>query len=308
VSALTLGGGGIGGVWGSTTRAEAVATVREAVERGITLFDLAPSYGDGEAERVVGEAFGNVDLPSDVRLTTKHQLGASPVDVYPRLRASLEASLTRMGREHVDVFFLHGMIIPDSWAGSRGTPRSLFGKEVRPAFERLVGEGLAGAWGITGVGVPSALLETIAEDPPPAAIQCVANLLDSPGGMHRYEDEEEPRPRKLIAAANARGIGVLGIRAVQAGALTDGFDRPLPDGDPEQSDFERARPFRAIARELGVTPAYLAHRYALSIEGVDSVILGVKNRSELRECLQAETDGCLDEDVVKRIDEAVSRH
>ena len=143
MSALTLGGGGIGGVWGSTTRAEAVATVREAVERGITLFDLAPSYGDGEAERVVGEAFGNVDLPSDVRLTTKHQLGASPVDVYPRLRASLEASLTRMGREHVDVFFLHGMIIPDSWAGSRGTPRSLFGKEVRPAFERLVSPGSA---------------------------------------------------------------------------------------------------------------------------------------------------------------------
>ena len=57
VSALSLGGGGIGQVWGPTTREESVATTREAIEIGINLLDLAPSYGDGEAERVVGEAF-----------------------------------------------------------------------------------------------------------------------------------------------------------------------------------------------------------------------------------------------------------
>ncbi|MGD1989686.1 MAG: aldo/keto reductase, partial [Pseudomonadales bacterium] len=57
VSALTLGGGGLGQLWGETTRAECVATVREAVDGGITLFDLAPLYGKGESERVLGEAF-----------------------------------------------------------------------------------------------------------------------------------------------------------------------------------------------------------------------------------------------------------
>jgi hypothetical protein len=46
VSALTLGGGGTGQVWGPTTRAEAVATVREAADAGITFLDLAPSYGE----------------------------------------------------------------------------------------------------------------------------------------------------------------------------------------------------------------------------------------------------------------------
>ena len=50
ISALTLGGGGIGQVWGPTTQEEAVATVREAVEAGVTFFDVAPSYGVGEAE------------------------------------------------------------------------------------------------------------------------------------------------------------------------------------------------------------------------------------------------------------------
>jgi len=56
VSALTLGGGGIGMVWGETTFDECVATVHAAIVAGITLIDLAPRYGDGKAEQVVGKA------------------------------------------------------------------------------------------------------------------------------------------------------------------------------------------------------------------------------------------------------------
>ena len=57
VSALTLGGAGIGGTWGATHRQEAVATVKEAVREGITFIDVAPTYGRGEAEEVIGETF-----------------------------------------------------------------------------------------------------------------------------------------------------------------------------------------------------------------------------------------------------------
>ncbi len=310
VSALTLGGGGIGQVWGETTRAESVAVVREAVERGITLLDLAPSYGDGEAERVVGEAFDG-RLPDGVHVTTKHVLGAPPAaEVYDRLRESLEGSLERTRLARVDVFFLHGMIVPDERAerGSGrgfapGTPRSLFVEAVRPAFERLVAEGRVGAWGITGIGVPTAVIETIREDPAPAVVQCIANLLDSPGGLARYE--EPPRPREVIAAAQSRGAGVMGIRAVQGGALTDALDRDLPADHPERRDFERAAPLRALARELGTTAAALAHRYALAMDGVDTVVLGVKNRAELDECLRAEADGPLHADGVARVDAAM---
>ena len=52
VSALTLGGGGVGQLWGETTREECIATVREAVDLGITLLDMAPSYGNGEVNRL----------------------------------------------------------------------------------------------------------------------------------------------------------------------------------------------------------------------------------------------------------------
>ena len=96
VSALTLGGGGIGQVWGPTTREESVATVREAVDSGIDFLDVAPGYGNGEAELVVGEAFRG-RLPQGVRVSTKCRLGnPDAADVAGILESSLAESLERM--------------------------------------------------------------------------------------------------------------------------------------------------------------------------------------------------------------------
>ena len=99
----------------------------------------------------------------------------------------------------------------------------------------------------------------------------------------------------------------MGIRAVQAGALTSAFDRELPEDHPEMADYRRAEPFRVLAGHAGESPASLAHRYALSMEGVSTVILGVKNRSELRESITAEARGPLDPELVSRIDQVVGR-
>jgi len=301
VSALTLGGGGTGQVWGPTSQEEAVATVKAAVDWGITFLDAAPTYGDGKAEDVIGEAFGG-RLPDGVRVSTKSRLGNPPSgEVLTRLRASLSDSLARMKLERVDFFFLHNMIVADEdQARYDGTPRTLFVESVIPAFETLKKEGLIGAWGITGIGVPDAILETIESDPPPQAIQVITNLLDSPGALKRFEGPA--KPREIAAAAHRRGVGVMGIRAVQAGALTSEFDRQLPEDHPDLADYRRAAAFRDLSRELGESPAALAHRYALSMDGVATVILGVKNRAELEECVEAEAKGRLAPEVMARID------
>ena len=306
ISALTLGGGGIGQVWGPTTRDEAMATVRAAWEAGITWFDVAPSYGPGEAEVVLGEAFGS-RLPPGVRVSTKCAVGNRAArEVLPLLERSLDESLARLKLDRVDLFFLHNQLVPDASADQiPGTSHRLFVEAVRPALEQLVARGRIGAWGITGIGVPTTIIATLNEDPAPAAVQVVTNLLDSPGAMQRYD--EPPRPREIIAAAHRRGIGVMGIRAVQAGALTEAFDREVPEDHPERRDYQRSAPFRALARELGESPASLAHRYALSMTGVATVVLGVKNRTELRECLTAEDRGLLDSTLMSRIDAAVGR-
>ena len=306
VSRLTLGGGGLGRVWGETTIEEAVATVRAAVDAGINLIDTAPMYLD--CEQVIGAAFEGA-LPAHVRITTKCQLG-EPMrgTVADRLERSLDASLTVMRIDHADILFLHSNLCADDYVFERhndrrpgfATPWSMYAEEVVPAMRNLKARGRIGAWGITGIGVPGAVLDALAHDPAPDAVQAIANLMDSAGGIRNFV--EPTRPRDIIAAAKSRGIGVMGIRAVQAGALTGALDRALKDSHPESADYRRAAPYRALCAEIGVDPAVLAHRYALDMSGVDTVVLGVKNRTELAAGLDAEAQGPLPADLRARID------
>jgi aryl-alcohol dehydrogenase-like predicted oxidoreductase len=309
VSALSMGGGGIGGTWGPRTRLESVATVRAAVDAGITLIDVAPAYGSGESELVVGEAF-NGRLPPGVRIASKCALFARWSTVKERLRGQpllanllvstidriLAESLARLQLPRLDVLFVHDPLVPDEQeSGEAGLRCSLLVEVIRPTLERLVADGRIGAWGISGTGVASAVIETLNEDPAPYVAQIPANVLRSGSSNGSTA---------LIAAASRRGVGVMCISPTQGGALTDGFDRPV---DAESAAyFKRAEPFRRLARELGVSPAGLAHRYALSIPGVDTVTLGVKNRDELREALAAEMAGPLPGALIDRIDTLVS--
>lgn len=294
VSALALGGGGIGQVWGETSQDEAIATVQEAYKEGITLFDMAPLYGQGEAERVMGLVFQD-GYPADVRVTTKCMLGATPTnEIEQRLTSSLQESCERLKRDYIDVYILHGFVIPDDWQGAKRPdilPRvaveySTYLEYVIPAFEKLKQSGRIGAFGITAASVQSSNLATLSAAIKPDVVQCITNVLDSPGGM--VISDEQPQPRAVIEAAASQSVGVMGIRAVAAGSLTDSIDRNVRDTSMEARDFKAASGFRNFAAREGIPVAQLAHQYALSMAGVDTVVLGVKNRTELRQCLAAE--------------------
>jgi aryl-alcohol dehydrogenase-like predicted oxidoreductase len=306
VSRLTLGGGGIGQIWGETTREEAEATLRAAVDAGITLLDAAPGYRN--CETFIGETFSG-RLPAGVRITTKHGLATVPAgEAAQRLADSLDASLAAMRLQRVDLFFLHSNIRPDDFTYAHGADRqdqvatrfSQYEAEVVPAMEALKAAGKIGHWGITGIGQPDGVLAALNLQTKPAVVQAIANLMDSAGGLNRFGGPA--RPREIIAAAKTAGCGVMGIRAVQAGALTRKIDHALSPNYPDAKDYERAAPFRALCETWGEDPAYVAHRYALGIAGVDTVVLGVKNRAELSQCVAAEAAGPLEPDRLAAID------
>ncbi|MAK14097.1 MAG: oxidoreductase [Proteobacteria bacterium] len=301
ISALTLGGGGIGNVWGETTRSESISAVNLAIESGVNHLDIAPMYGKGEAEKVVGEALIGKDH-SAINLTTKCRLGTVPdSEVYTRLNNSLCRSLETMRVEKVNLFLLHSQLIEDDYQlpllneyrAVNATTLSCYYSAVIPAFEMLKKEGKIDHWGI-GLGQEEALIKAINYEQPPEAMQCAVNILNSIGAIGYIS--EKPDPNSVLAECQKKDIPILAIRAVQAGALTSSMDRePHPSGmdNADFTDFERASPFRKLAKDWDESPASLAHRYALSVEKVSSVILGIKNRKELQECIDAEKKGKL---------------
>tara|TARA_Y100000590_G_scaffold129511_2_gene148069 strand:+ start:2066 stop:3040 length:975 start_codon:yes stop_codon:yes gene_type:complete len=310
VSALTLGGGGIGNVWGKTSREESILSVNLAIESGINHLDVAPMYGRGEAERVVGEALKGKNFPS-VNLTTKCRLGTIPdSEVYPRLNDSLCRSLETMGVDKVNLFLLHSQLIEDDYQlpvlnelrEKNATTLSCYYNAVIPAFEMLKKEGKIDHWGI-GLGQEAALIKAINHEQPPEAMQCAVNILNSVGAIGYISQKLDPN--SVLEECQKKDVPILGIRAVQAGALTSVMDRkPHPSGmdKADFDDYKKASPFRDLAKEWNESPASLAHRYALSVEKVSSVILGIKNREELKECIQAEEKGTLDDDQVKKLE------
>ena len=314
VSSLTLGGGGLGQVWGETTREEAVATVNLAIEKGITHLDVAPMYGKGEAEMVVGEALKGKEIDG-IRVTTKCRLGTLPDDqVYDYLSKSLARSLDSMNLQRVDLFLLHSQLIEDDFIlhtndefkHRTSTTLSSYFDAVIPSFEKLKEEGRIGSWGIGGLGQNKALIKAINHEIKPEAIQCVVNPLNSAGAIG-YVDKDYS-PKEILQESQKNNIPILAIRAVQAGALTEKMDREPHASGYDQLDFddyERAAPFRELANQWSESAASLAHRYALSVAKVSSVILGVKNRNELQECLDSEQKGRLTAGQIEEIEKVL---
>ncbi len=294
VSALTLGGAGLMGGWGHEPDLdEAVATIRAAVDAGVDHIDVAPAYGDGGAERAVGSAFDGT-LPAGVRVSTK-----VPLDRPPRgtargvIELSLNASLERLRLPRVDLLLTHCWLLPDGeeGAGRAGLPFRDYVQEVRPALERVVADGRIGAWGISGIGAPVTVQQALLSRPRPAAVQAIANVLSSAGEEVPFRG---PPAGSVAPAAVAACVPVIGIRAVGRGALADVLDKQVGDDHPIAVDHRRAAGLRRLAGARGIPAARLAYRYALSLPDVATVAIGVRNRAELADALDADRDGSLD--------------
>jgi hypothetical protein len=110
----------------------------------------------------------------------------------PACGSRSRGSLGRLRLSRLDLFFLHSNVVPDKdhmarWpeAARRMTLYATFVDHVRPIFERLVGEGLIGAWGLTGIGHHDTIIKLLGERPAPAAVQCIAKVLDSRSEIRR---------------------------------------------------------------------------------------------------------------------------
>lgn len=302
VSVLTLGGGGIGMVWGPTTDEECVETVKAAIASGVNLLDLAPVYGKGKSEEIVGQAWR--DLPTKPLVATKvFVMPDDRKDLAGAVQRSIEGSLKRLGLNQVDIFQLHNQIEPqEPMAPRRLTLREVVGPGgVLEAMQKLKDAKVVKALGFTGIARHDVIRELFA-DGRVETVQLVTNILCTEGEMGARDDAPYRDHLEMVRLAHAAQFGVFGIRPYAAGSLTVSIDRTLPPEHPVVRDFALAQQHLGfLASETGTPLSVAAMRYAISLPGVSTVVTGAKNRTELAEAVAAITAGPLPAATMERI-------
>jgi aryl-alcohol dehydrogenase-like predicted oxidoreductase len=279
---LGLGTWAIGGPWrfgwGPVDDAESVATIRAAVEAGISWVDTAAIYGLGHSEEIVGRALDGYATGDEVFVCTKCGRRTLPDgspygDLRPEsIREDCEASLRRLGVERIDLYQIHwpdldtGAPLEDSWA----------------TMAELADEGKVRWIGVSNFDVEQLLRCE--------AIRHVDSLQPSLSLLQRGALTD------LIPAAAAQGTGVIVYSPMASGLLSGTFDRDrlaaLASDDMRLARPEFAEPvlsrnlelverLRAIAGRLEATVAELAIAWTLAQPGVTGTIVGARRPDQL---------------------------
>jgi len=269
--------------WGKITRGEGVNLIERALELGITFFDTGDVYGTGANEEIVGKALAGV--PRDrVQISTKfgyaieggrqeHSQGERPQDWSPEhVRNALDASLRRLGTDHVDLYQLHN---PRMDAIERD--------DLFDELERLKEAGKVRHYGVAlgpAIGWREEGLRAI-DTRGVTSVQTVYNVLEQDPG------------RDFLAAAEERGIGVMARVPTSSGLLEDKYtlDTTFPEGDhrshrPREwlvDGLQKVERLRFLCEEHGITIAQAALKFILAQRAIACVLPTVTNVEELEE-------------------------
>jgi len=267
---------GLVGWYGTRNDEESRLTLLEAVNRGVTHFDTAASYQVGENERFVGSVLrpyrNQVFLASKCGLA-RVEGGGTRVDNRPEtIRRSLDESLSRLGFDTIDLFYLHRIDKSVPIEESVGTLADL----VRTGKIRFIG--------LSECSVTT--LQRAAAVHPVTAVQSEYSIWsrDPEGGM--------------LDACRALGTGFVAYSPLGRGFLAGNFSQlaDLPAADARQSHprfqaenaAQNARLVelvRMIGAESGATPAQVAIAWVLSRAAEVVTIPGMKTRAHLEDNL-----------------------
>jgi len=234
--------------------ADGLAMLRAALDAGVRLLDTATLYGAGRNEELVGRALAG--RRHEVTLASKGGMaiegGVKVIDGRPAtLRAQVDASLGRLGVDHIDLYYLH------RW--DKTVP---IGDSVG-ALAELVDAGKIGAIGLSEVSVTR--LREALEVAPIAAVQNEYSLWSRNPELGILDATREAGVALVAFSPVARGFlsdGVTDPAALADGDIRRGMPRFSPDNWPANAALLPA--WRALAAEAGVTPAQLALVWLLS--------------------------------------------
>jgi aryl-alcohol dehydrogenase-like predicted oxidoreductase len=269
VTALSLGGAGLGGLYGPVPEEAAVQTVLRAVDLGINYIEGAPFYG--ECEQRYAKALAALGgRPSGLHVCTKVGMHPARHGDYSAVAArwSVEESLKILGLDSVDLVQVHAIDAIDM--------TTVLGRQGAVAeLERMRDEGKvrAIAFAIRGAGYHRQAIASGRFD---------AILIHDDFSLIRRTDDT------VIAEAAAAGVGVLVGRALMTGLLA-GPDPMANERLATHPDAPAARDWRRWAQERGVPLQAVALQFAMRHPGVSSVVVGASLPREIEENVSAAT-------------------
>jgi aryl-alcohol dehydrogenase-like predicted oxidoreductase len=297
VSAIGLGCMGMSAFYGATDEGEALRTIERALDLGCNFLDTSDMYGPHTNERLVGKAIAS--RRDEVFLATKFGIKLEPGDPPKRsidgspdyVRSACDASLERLGVEHIDLYYQH-----------RVDPNTPI-EDTVGAMAELVEQGK-----VRHLGLSEASAETIRRAHavhPITAVQTEYSL---------WTRDVEP---EILPTLQELGIALVAYSPLGRGFLSGRFSSPE---DLDEGDFRRNGPrftgenleqnlklaeiVKELAQEKGITPGQLALAWVLHRGKHIVPIPGTKRVKYLEENVAAADIELSDEDV-KRIAEKV---
>ncbi len=274
-----------------------LALLRAALDEGVGMFDTATLYGGGRNEELVGRALAG--RRDDVILASKGGMalvdGVKQIDGRPdTLRAQVDASLARLGVDHIDLYYLHRWDKKVPIAESVG------------ALAEAQAAGKIGAIGLSEVSV-----ERLREAQAEAPIAAVQN---------EYSLWSRNPELGMLEATRESGVALVAFSPLARGFLSDGVTDPaefapndirrnMPRFQPEHwSANARLLPaWQALAEEAGCTPGQLALAWVMSRGDHVVPIPGTTSLQHLREN-QAAAELAVDAALLARAGELIDTH
>jgi aryl-alcohol dehydrogenase-like predicted oxidoreductase len=277
VSRAGLGLMGMSGIYGPADDAESIATIRSALDAGITLLDTGDFYGMGHNEMLLRDALRGVPRDSvfiQVKFGARRAPGGAFVgyDASPAaVKSSLAYSLRRLGTDYVDLY-----------QPARLDPAVPI-EDTVGAIAEMIGAGYVRWAGLSEVGAQTIRRAHAAH--PIAALQIEYSLMS-----RGIEEEILPTVRELGIGVTAYGILSRGLLSADTARLAAGDPRArfprFHDGNLERN-LGLLGALEDIARQRGVSAAQLAIAWAAS-RGRDIIpLIGTKRRARLAEALAA---------------------
>jgi aryl-alcohol dehydrogenase-like predicted oxidoreductase len=311
VSELGFGCGAVGGLLVRGEYPTMRRAVARAIEAGITYFDTATVYGNGQSEVNLGAILR--ELGAEVVVGTKVRLLPRDLDrIEAAIIESLEGSLRRLGRDRVDLLQLH-----NPFASQRHPDAAVLTLDDLPAvlraFETLQRQGKTRFRGITALGETEILHQVVATGSFDT-MQTVYNLLNPSGGRQVAPSFPHQDYDRLIDRAAANRMGVIAIRVLAGGALSGSTDRhpigmqavaPIATSRDYAEDVARARNFDFLVAD-GAARCLIeaAIRFAISKPEVSTAMVGTSTLEQLEQAIAAADRGPLPAEALARLSAA----